>query len=504
MQDDPSKALQQGAPGSTLCLPATSFYAKSKLDAVEERILRFLTRVHVRHKQPEAVEAEIWHVFPTQQAAIDCADGLNVQRGSPLERTRVWSMETSGDGKRRFLVSTVTNFYRRYSDMLPHHRHYYEIIREGQPCHIYFDLEFSRALNPDKDGPAAIQSLLEALGCLFQEELGMSLDVADVVELDSSTPSKFSRHLILRIPGHAFASNAHVGALVRQLCARARERGPDGPLAIVADSPHLNGGLPLLVDEAVYSRNRAFRLLLSSKAGKEATLQCSGRYGGSQLTAQELFMASLICVDDPNVTLLTWQADELDDGGQSNRPSSHPGSGRHGSRASTTGSLRMHYGPCPFPELAAFITAVCSQDGAWPQAGIRSWAMQEDASLVLYNIRGCRYCGNLGREHRSNGVFYVVDLQGGGWTQRCYDPACRGYRSPVTALPEAVLATCQARAHGLGTGGAGPSPAWGACDLSDAELIQAVDRYEALHGGTVAKPDDQAAGGPSLSPAPRD
>ncbi|KAL6768087.1 hypothetical protein ACKKBF_B37745 [Auxenochlorella protothecoides x Auxenochlorella symbiontica] len=504
MQDDPSKALQQGAPGSTLCLPATSFYAKSKLDAVEERILRFLTRVHVRHKQPEAVEAEIWHVFPTQQAAIDCADGLNVQRGSPLERTRVWSMETSGDGKRRFLVSTVTNFYRRYSDMLPHHRHYYEIIREGQPCHIYFDLEFSRALNPDKDGPAAIQSLLEALSCLLQEELGMSLDIADVVELDSSTPSKFSRHLILRIPGHAFASNAHVGALVRQLCARARKRGPDGPLAIVADSPHLNGGLPLLVDEAVYSRNRAFRLLLSSKAGKEATLQCSGRYGGSQLTAQELFMASLICVDDPNVTLLTWQADELDDGGQNNRTSSHPGSGRHGSRASTTGNLRMHHGPCPFPELAAFITAVCSQDGAWPRAGIRSWAMQEDASLVLYNIRGCRYCGNLGREHRSNGVFYVVDLQGGGWTQRCYDPACRGYRSPVTALPEAVLATCQARAHGLGSGGAGPSPAWVACDLSDAELIQAVDRYEALHGGTVAKPDDQAAGGPSLSPAPRD
>lgn len=108
------------------------------------------------------------------------------------------------------------------------------------PLCCFQDLEFSRALNPDKDGPAAIQSLLEALSCLLQEELGMSLDIADVVELDSSTPSKFSRHLILRIPGHAFASNAHVGALVRQLCARARKRGPDGPLAIVADSPHLN------------------------------------------------------------------------------------------------------------------------------------------------------------------------------------------------------------------------------------------------------------------------
>lgn len=72
-------------------------------------------------------------------------------------------METSGDGKRRFLVSTVTNFYRRYSDMLPHHRHYYEIIREGQPCHIYFgelgsgEEEFESSRNAI-DGPLSLPS----------------------------------------------------------------------------------------------------------------------------------------------------------------------------------------------------------------------------------------------------------------------------------------------------------------------------------------------------------
>ena len=32
----------------------------------------------------------------------------------------------------------------------------------------------------------------------------------------------------------------------------------------------------MFVDRAVYSRNRAFRLYLSSKAGKEAMLQCTG------------------------------------------------------------------------------------------------------------------------------------------------------------------------------------------------------------------------------------
>ena len=34
----------------------------------------------------------------------------------------------------------------------------------------------------------------------------------------------------------------------------------------------------MFVDRAVYSRNRAFRLYLSSKAGKEATLQPTGDY----------------------------------------------------------------------------------------------------------------------------------------------------------------------------------------------------------------------------------
>ena len=36
-----------------------------------------------------------------------------------------------------------------------------------------------------------------------------------VVELDSSTEEKFSRHLIIRTPGHAFADNIAAGALRR-------------------------------------------------------------------------------------------------------------------------------------------------------------------------------------------------------------------------------------------------------------------------------------------------
>ena len=73
-----------------------------------------------------------------------------------------------------------------------------------------------------------------------------------------------------------------------------------------------------------------------------------------------------------------------------------------------------------------------------PQGGgagaVRSWALLDGGSLLLLNIRGNRWCGNVGREHRSNGVFFVVDLQQGTWTQRCYDPDCRHERGGAGPL----------------------------------------------------------------------
>jgi hypothetical protein len=43
---------------------------------------------------------------------------------------------------------------------------------------------------------------------------GLHLQPQWVIELDSSTPDKFSRHLIIRAPGYAFPNNGAVGAFV--------------------------------------------------------------------------------------------------------------------------------------------------------------------------------------------------------------------------------------------------------------------------------------------------
>ncbi|VFQ67576.1 unnamed protein product [Cuscuta campestris] len=37
-------------------------------------------------------------------------------------------------------------------------------------------------------------------------------------------------------------------------------------------------------------------------------------------------------------------------------------------------------------------------------------------------------------------VMYVVDLKRGVYYQKCHDPDCRGYRSPLCPIPDNVIA----------------------------------------------------------------
>ncbi|PRW44999.1 DNA-directed primase polymerase isoform X1 isoform A [Chlorella sorokiniana] len=372
--------------------------------------------------------------------AFDRADSLGLD---------VFSVEYGLEGKRRFIVASRAHFWQRYSGMVQ--RHYYEIIRAGAPCHLYFDLEFGREDNPGVDGAAAVYALLSLLRDALRDRFSLDMQDDWVLELDSSTPTKFSRHLIVRILGAAFASNAHVGTLVLQLCAAARERRDQDERCarlIVRKGEEE----ALFVDPAVYSRNRAFRLYLSSKSGKQTILRNTGRFGGAGLTQRETFFATLITDVPAGARLLrcfegetsdeaavaagrralSSRAGSLSSGGGGSSIGSAPRAGS-GLRAGMPGAIgaSVSYGPCPYPELEQFVCSVCCEGGV--QGRVRSWVQLED--VMLFSMRDNRWCGNVGRQHKSNGIYIVVDLREGSWHQKCYDPECRHYRSPLTPLP---------------------------------------------------------------------
>lgn len=60
----------------------------------------------------------------------------------------------------------------------------------------------------------------------------------------------------------------------------------------------------------------------------------------------------------------------------------------------------------------------------WPEAG-----------LLLLNMKHNRWCGNIGRAHRSNGTFYVISLQA------CFLPSPPASPHPPVSLTHSCIST---------------------------------------------------------------
>ena len=201
----------------------------------------------------------IFEVFPTQAEAFKFADarpGLGIQ---------VFSQDKCSTGAKSYVAATTKGFWSMYLKLAPVERHFGEIIREGTPCRVYFDVEFrigdddvvaeSHAL-----GSQRVDILLRALHVELAKEYPeqyAKVGPMQVVELDSSSPIKFSRHLI--VPNVAFKDNIHAGAFVKRFVET------------------LPSDVGECVDLGVYTRNRCFRIVHSSKFGKNTTFEYSAR-----------------------------------------------------------------------------------------------------------------------------------------------------------------------------------------------------------------------------------
>eukprot|EP00803_Ostreobium_quekettii_P005423 evm.model.scf_298.12 EVM.evm.TU.scf_298.12 scf_298:77793-83662(-) len=411
-----------GAPSGVngAILTTDDFYGnlRDRVEHVEQQVLRILAGARKHSMDP-------YRIFSRQQPAFDWADNVSFD----ASRMRIFSMEKVRKGKdstRVFIATTYDEFWKRYQKLRPTERHHYEIIREGSPCHLYFDLEFQRIHNEGVDGQKMVDDLIALVSEALKDKFNIKFDPTHCIELDSSTATKFSRHLIVGLPGCTFKNNIHAGAFARHVCEMASK---EKILQVTKE----DGSSTLLVDMGVYTRNRAFRLMLSSKAGKNSILNDTGRFRAGNLNEKEVFMASLIGNVDNGHRLTMFDDEDNDRGANGQQPNIKTLRNPLGNTSSRAPGEPRH-GPSPFPHLDAFLASISNQGGS--QGSIRSWMSMETGDVILYNIRDNRWCGNIGRQHKSNGIFYVVDLQAGHWYQKCYDPDCRHYRSELRPLPQ--------------------------------------------------------------------
>ena len=111
-------------------------------------------------------------------------------------------------------------------------------MHAGAACNLYFDIEFKREVNPTVDAILVLEIFIEVINitsymrCTNNYDYVITVitntqlqyvcyqlhvmhhvtcDRSNILDLDSSTPQKFSRHLIFHMPSAVFRNNILVG-----------------------------------------------------------------------------------------------------------------------------------------------------------------------------------------------------------------------------------------------------------------------------------------------------
>lgn len=381
----------------------------------------------------------VWKVFPVQVEALTFARTLD-------DDVRVFSYELRDSdvpGKRAYLVAHPLYLWKVLQMRKPSDRCMYEVIAEDAPCKLYFDLEFERKHNPGRDGVAMVEEMIRVVCEQWEDLFGDPCGRDNILWLDSSTDKKFSCHLILQ-KTRMFRDNREAGAFVRIVCekmknaavaAEAAKKSALSASRAARGNPlvrNRSGKEVLFCDEAVYTRNRNFRLFQCTKLKKDTPLVLSEndryiRSLGKPYDDKDIFLDSLVTWPPEPAFRVPGPLLQLSSGDGRKRTAVGRTDKQSGVKSTATSA---------YPEIDNFIRGVIA-----PRGTIRQVSHFVDTDTLVYDVLGYRYCENIGREHRSNGIMYVVDVNIGSYYQKCYDPDCRAiaFRSVARPVPPECL-----------------------------------------------------------------
>ena len=178
------------------------------------------------------------------------------------EDLSVFSKEVE-QNKRLFIVCCKETFFSFYKGLKETEKKYYEILVENRPMKLYFDLEFLRNMNPEKDGDSLTKDFIELVNFHVREKLDIQHFFEDVLILESFSEQKYSIHLIF--PKIVFANHLDCKEFVSHILK-----------SLPAEDEHFtvfssNGTKKLFIDTSVYSKNQNFRII-DRGASKSKTL----------------------------------------------------------------------------------------------------------------------------------------------------------------------------------------------------------------------------------------
>ncbi|KAK6112556.1 Herpesviridae UL52/UL70 DNA primase family protein [Brugia pahangi] len=375
-------------------------------------------------------------VYKRQNDALQKCD----QEG-PMARVFAFEYSTDHPGQRKYLVSTVERFWQWYKKQ--YNVSFYELIPQNRPAHLYFDLEFYRDTNPNVKEENLIKDFNDCVSEMLAEMFGVNLNAEkEMLVLDASTSTKFSEHIVIHLVDNClFPSNISMKSFIQQLKEKMMSSGRC--LVWNADATKRM----TLFDVTVYSANRNFRLYLSSKLGKNNPLvlaqRCNFYVHRKYLPRKQIFLDSLVVPARYNTSEIFYIPIAKNEEYlciQRTEPEIHALPTRVPASSGSVDCMTGRGATSPFPILDQHIIAI---NRRWKgNASIRQWKLSVDkftmSRHIIYYISNCRYCFNIGREHRSNGVFWIADLDKLHCFQKCFDVDCNGISSNYFPLPNFV------------------------------------------------------------------
>ncbi|XP_044153452.1 DNA-directed primase/polymerase protein isoform X2 [Bufo gargarizans] len=400
--------------------------------------------------------SSVWRLFPRQAAAFQFGKTCK-------EDVHVFALETVLDDteRRLYLVTTYAEFWFYYMKWPRSLAHCYEVIPADTVCKLYFDLEYYKPANPGADGKKMVALVIEFFCKKLEDCFGVKCSADYILNLDSSTEEKFSRHLIFLLPNAGFKDNIHVGNFIKSalqpllslkgcmltakasMCERSindlnehcgsdeknpQEASPELPYTAHRETFDLS---PLLVQD----KNGGIQLFID--LGKNVTFEVAedNRFAVKPLKhvseEEQIFLCSLISNVrfTDSLKVLTCECTENERSGTS--PLS-------AAPSVITGCTMKGYQFSPYPEIDCFILSLLTREGF--HGGIRQWNYFSTEELLVYDTVNYRWCKNVGRAHRSNNVMLLVDLKREMWYQKCHDPVCRAqnFKSQFYPLPTEV------------------------------------------------------------------
>ncbi|KAJ3124168.1 hypothetical protein HK098_001342 [Nowakowskiella sp. JEL0407] len=215
----------------------------------------------------------------------------------------------------------------------------------------------------------------------------------------------------------------------------------------------------LFVDEGVYSKNRNFRIWKSSKIGKNVYLERLDYDEISEnlkpATAEvselsddefEFFRDSLVCAITEEelankITVVKTDNQNIStylDGVSIEFSKSASGGLVKSFSESSVVSANSEVDGVDCKPLTDFMLSWINNFGS-KRGKIAKIVYFPSGNCLLISVLNNRFCFNVNREHKSNGIYLFAEFSRNKFSQRCYDPDCKYFRSFEQDIPNELI-----------------------------------------------------------------